>query len=85
MTDYYKDGDIPQEEKTLGKYQREIKGVVIDVYDILVAFNVQCPAMQHAVKKCIMPGQRGHKSTRIDKLEAINSIYRSLELQSEDK
>jgi len=63
------------------KYQREIKpGVNVDVYDVLVAFNVTCPAMAHAIKKCLAPGQRGVKSAKQDKEEAIASIERSIDM-----
>jgi len=65
------------------KYQREIKpGVSVDVYDVLKAFKVTCPAMTHAIKKCLAPGQRGVKDSIQDKQEAIASIQRSIELES---
>lgn len=66
--------------KTINKYEKRIKNTTIDVYDVLVAFDVTCPAMQHAIKKCLMSGQRGHKDTNQDKREAIQSIERSIEL-----
>lgn len=65
------------------KYHKEIKpGVWVDVYDVLAAFQVKCPAMAHAIKKCLMPGLRGSKGVTQDKAEAIASINRSIELQS---
>lgn len=67
------------------KYQRTIKGVTIDVYDVLVAFGVTCPAMAHAIKKMLMPGQRGSKGAEQDKREAIQAIERSIELHKEEK
>ena len=64
------------------KYQREIKpGTWVDVYDVLRAFDVTCPAMAHAVKKCLAPGQRGVKDSVQDKNEAIASIKRSIEME----
>tara|TARA_R110000744_G_C19363554_1_gene561649 strand:- start:1507 stop:1746 length:240 start_codon:yes stop_codon:yes gene_type:complete len=64
------------------KYLREIKpGVWVDVYDVLQAFNVTCPAMAHGVKKCLAPGQRGVKDSIQDKNEAISSINRSIEME----
>jgi len=63
------------------KYRREIKpGVWVDVYEVLNAFNVDCPAMAHAIKKCLAPGQRGAKSAKQDKKEAIASIERSIDM-----
>ena len=67
------------------KYQRTIKGFTVDVYDVLVAFGVTCPAMAHAIKKMLMPGQRGSKDAEQDKREAIQAIDRSIELSKGDK
>ena len=78
---YPKVGDNPMPTpKTHNKYEKRIKGTLFDVYDVLVAFDVTCPAMQHAIKKCLMSGQRGYKDTTQDKREAIQSIERSIEL-----
>ena len=66
------------------KYQREIKpGIFVDVYDVLAAFNVTCPAMAHGIKKCLSPGQRGVKDSIQDKNEEIASIKRSIEMEQE--
>ena len=75
----------------MNKYQREIKGktladqgdkiVIIDVYDVLKAFNVTNPATQHAIKKLLASGQRGYKDTQQDLDEAIQSIQRAKELE----
>ena len=66
------------EEKN--KYKVTIKGVSFDVYDVLKAFDVTCPARQHAIKKLLKTGQRGFKDERKDLNEAIDSINRSIEL-----
>lgn len=72
-------------QRSRNKYQREIRpGVWVDVYDVLAAFNVTCPAMAHAIKKCLAPGQRGVKDSAQDKREAIASIDRSIEMESLD-
>ena len=39
----------------MNKYQKSIKGVTVDVYDVLRAFEVTSPPIQHAVKKLLMP------------------------------
>ena len=54
--------------------------VTVDVYDVLKAFSVTCPATQHAIKKLLCPGQRGSKSAVQDLREAIGSIERSIQL-----
>lgn len=64
------------------KYHKEIKkGVLVDTYDVLMAFEVTNPAMQHALKKMLAPGQRGVKDTIQDMKEAIQSIERAIELE----
>ncbi len=78
----------------MNKYQRQIKGtlphpleersnnlsVVIDVYDVLKAFDITCPATAHAIKKLLAAGERGHKDKQTDLDEAIQSIQRAKEL-----
>lgn len=73
-------GPFNPDSISTNKYQRTIKGVTVDVYDVLVAFGVTCPAMAHAIKKMLMPGQRGNKDAEQDKREAIQAIERSIEL-----
>lgn len=70
---------------TKNKYAVDCKGRSIDVYDVLNAFAVTCPATQHAIKKLLMPGKRGHKSERGDLLEARASIDRAIDLARERK
>jgi hypothetical protein len=65
---------------SINKYNKPCKGITIDVYDVLKAFDVTCPAMQHAIKKCLMAGKRGAKDATQDMNEAIQSIERSKEL-----
>ena len=66
------------------KYSRRIGKEVVDVYDVLMAFNVTNPATQHAIKKLLMPGNRGHKDKLTDLKEAYQSIARAIELENED-
>ena len=54
--------------------------VTVDVYDVLQAFGVSCPALQHAVKKLLCAGLRGNKSAEQDIEEAANSCQRAIEL-----
>lgn len=64
------------------KYIRNIHGVAVDVYDVLKAWDVTCPATQHAIKKLLMPGQRGHKGKLNDYEEAHAAIQRAIELEA---
>jgi len=54
--------------------------IVVDVYDVLRAFGVTNPAMQHAIKKLLCAGLRGSKSATQDLREAVVSIERAIEL-----
>ena len=75
---------MPLEEiekiRDTNKYARTIHGVEVDVYDVLVAWNVTCPATQHAIKKLLMPGKRGSKDKLQDLEEAGQAIERAIEL-----
>jgi hypothetical protein len=64
----------------MNKYKRKIKGVELDVYDILHYYKVNNPAVQHAIKKLLCAGSRGHKTEEQDLKEALDSIKRALEL-----
>lgn len=65
------------------KYQRQVPSTTIDVYDVLVAWDVTNPAVQHAIKKLLQPGARGHKSKKQDLEEALASIKRAIELEAD--
>ena len=65
----------------LGTYQRAVKDNVIDIYDILELYKVYNPATAHAIKKLLMPGQRGNKGVIQDLEEAKQSITRAIELE----
>lgn len=66
--------------KPQNKYDREIVGkygsgkCIVDVYRVLVAFGDIPPEIQHAIKKLLAGGKRGHKDEGLDYLEAIQSI-----------
>ena len=76
------------------KYQKQIIGktddlfgkpmnvtITVDVYDVLMAWGVSNPAIQHAIKKLLQPGLRGHKSKAQDLKEAMQSLQRAIELE----
>ena len=46
----------------MNKYQRQVPSTTIDIYDVLKAWGVTCPATQHAIKKLLQPGWRGQAS-----------------------
>lgn len=64
------------------KYLHEIKpGVFVDVYDVLMAWSVTNPALQHLIKKALQAGERGHKSREQDLQDIIDSAIRAKELE----
>lgn len=67
------------------KYNRPCKGITIDVYDVLKAFNVTCPALQHLIKKALAVGQRGHKGASEDLKDILASAKRAIELSENNK
>ena len=70
------------------KYHRTIHGVsegtaIVDVYNVLEAFSVTCPACQHAIKKLLCAGLRGKGNRLQDLTEAAASITRAIELEKQ--
>jgi hypothetical protein len=66
-------------------YQKNVEHLKwIDVYRVLVLFGVTNPCLQHAIKKLLCAGQRGIKDQKQDVQEAIASLLRYLEMQTED-
>ena len=65
----------------MNKYQRQVPSTTIDIYDVLKAWGVTCPATQHAIKKLLQPGERGHKDKLTDLREALASVKRAIEME----
>lgn len=66
----------------MSKYDRKIIGIdgavtTVDVYRILDAFGVSDPATQHAVKKMLCMGLRGHKDYLTDINDSIESLQKA--------
>lgn len=69
-----------QQAITPSKYTKTIHGVSVDVYDVLQAWGVSNPALQHLIKKALQCGQRGHKDNEQDLQDIIDSAIRAKEL-----
>lgn len=65
----------------MSKYTRIINGVKVDIYDVLKAWGVQNPALQHLIKKALQPGARGHKTLENDLRDILVSAERAMELE----
>jgi len=65
------------------KYLRDVQlvGGKIDVYAVLVAFDVRCPARQHAIKKLLCAGLRGKGDELQDLRESIDAVRRAIEIK----
>jgi hypothetical protein len=66
------------------KYLREVPCRLdgkIDVYAVLDAFNVTCPARQHAIKKLLCSGIRGKGSVLQDLNEAKDAVVRAIQME----
>lgn len=65
------------------KYLRAVPCLVdgkADVYAVIDAFNVTCPARQHAIKKLLCSGIRGKGDTLQDLREAADAIARAIQM-----
>lgn len=77
----------PITEHSGSKYIREIYNCVdgtkslVDVYAVIEAFKVTCPARQHFLKKVLCAGIRNKGSQLADLREAQDALYRAMELQ----
>jgi hypothetical protein len=71
------------------KYLREIHGadvpviINVDVYSVLEAYKVTCPARAHAIKKLLCAGQRGKGEELADVIGALAAVNRAIDLQKQ--
>lgn len=66
-------------------YHKDVSHLdTIDVYRVLQLWEVLDPCIQHAIKKLLVAGGRGHKDMSKDVHEAIVSLQRWEEMQAED-
>lgn len=54
--------------------------MTVDVYDVIDAFGVKCPALQHLIKKALNAGTRGHKNELTDLEDIQASASRAISL-----
>lgn len=68
-----------------GHYFKDVRHLdVIDVYRVLDLFQVTDPCLQHAIKKLLVAGGRGHKDHAKDIQEAIDTLTRLQRMQEEN-
>lgn len=82
--------DRPITEHGGGKYLRTIypadapgPAVKVDVYCVIGAFGVTCPALRHALEKILACGRRG-KGDEMDDIHGVfDAMWRALELSKQ--
>ena len=52
----------------MNKYQRQVPSTTIDIYDVLKAWGVTCPATQQAIKK------RQQARKMLEKIKELESL-----------
>lgn len=70
--------------KSGSKYLRQMTCLVdgkADVYAVIDAFNVTCPARQHALKKLLCAGIRGKNDCTQDLIEARDAVDRAIQME----
>lgn len=77
------DATLPINSKEFNHYFKWCPYKYVDVYAVLELFEVHHPALQHAIKKLLVAGGRGHKDIRKDLKEARESIQRCEEMMAE--
>jgi hypothetical protein len=54
--------------------------IEVDVYCVIEAFGVTCPAIAHAIKKLLCAGTRGKGDTEADLIGVLAAVNRAIEL-----
>ena len=79
-------GVVNPQHQNHNHYFKDVSNLkYIDVYRVLILFGVTDPCLQHAIKKLLCAGNRGAKDKQQDVQEAISSLLRYLEMQTEDE
>jgi hypothetical protein len=74
------------DERKHSHYYKDVRHLnTIDVYRVIDLFDVEHPALQHAVKKLLCAGGRGPKDQLRDVREAIDALNRFVEMHNEDE
>ena len=67
-------------------YKKDVKHLdYIDVYRIIDLYELHDPCFQHALKKILVPGARGHKDLTKDINDIIDTMRRKLEMMAENE
>ena len=76
---------VPLTEKH-SHYKKDVRHLdYIDVYRIIELYELHDPCFQHALKKILVPGARGHKDLTKDINDIIDTMQRKLEMMAENE
>lgn len=81
------DVGVPEEyeQRPHNHYHKDVSHLQrIDVYRIIDLYKVTDPCFQHAIKKLLVTGERGHKSIEEDVQNIIDTLERWKEMRKED-
>lgn len=84
--DTYVDPNTKQVGDTHRHYYKDVSNLTkIDIYRIIELYEVTDPCLQHALKKLLVAGNRGHKDFKTDIANIIDTLKRKLEMMEEDE
>lgn len=78
--------DKEDKQQKHSHYKKDVKHIdYIDVYRIIELYELHDPCFQHALKKILVPGARGHKDLTKDINDIIDTMQRKLEMMAENE
>ena len=78
--------DKEDKQQKHSHYKKDVRHLdYIDVYRIIELYELHDPCFQHALKKILVPGARGHKDLIKDINDIIDTMQRKLEMIVENE
>ena len=78
--------DKEDKQQKHSHYKKDVRHLdYIDVYRIIDLYELHDPCFQHALKKILVPGARGHKDLINDINDIIDTMQRKLEMIAENE
>jgi hypothetical protein len=83
--DTLKRATIPNDAPKYSHYFKSCPFSHVDIYRMLLLFDVTDPCLQHAIKKLLVAGGRGHKDIQKDVQESIDALARWQAMRAEEQ
>ena len=78
--------DKEDKQQKHSHYKKDVRHLdYIDVYRIIELYELHDPCFQHALKKILVPGARGHKDLINDINDIIDTMQRKIEMMAENE